>query len=538
MSTRPLRILLVGLAVSAAALSAMFLPIVMPGMDNSPDENANRFFAVRFAEDGQLSSAEPLLAVAPGVVHPRSMRAIGTSLVPVGFIGLPVLYGGIARIIGTWSIPWITPVVAAMAALAWAGIVTRLTSRRVGILAGVLLALQPAWWYAASRTLQPNVLFLSLLILATWCFVNADPPRERRNAAFAGILLGLALATRLAEAPWIGLAAAVLLLALGNRAAWRRTAIAAVFAALTLVPFFLAQQQLYGGVFATGYGNDVTSEVVGAATGGKAAQLLGPLRPYLFPLGLAPRIAVHNFATYGIAFFWWWSALVGVALVFYGILATRRVIPVTKRASALFGATMLVSVWLILFYGSWVISDTPDPNAITIGSSYLRYWLPIFAVSTLPVAWLFDRVAAALKPRATKALLAGLLLGTGIVSGVHVFSAPGDGLLAVQESLVRYGKEREAILALTEPDAVIVADRADKFLFPQRSIVHPLRSEATYAALPALVAATPTYYVGVTFPDTDLAWLNTVKLPPLGLVIAPVRSFADETLYRFSPLSP
>jgi 4-amino-4-deoxy-L-arabinose transferase-like glycosyltransferase len=507
-------------------------------MDNSPDENANRFFAVRFAEEGQLSAPEPLLAVAPDIVHPRSMRAVGVSLVPVGFIGLPVLYGGIARLIGTWSIPWITPVVAAMAALAWAGIVGRLTTRRVGIIAGVLLAVQPAWWYAASRTLQPNVLFLSLLLLATWCFMNAEPPRERRHAAFAGVLLGLALATRLAEAYWIALAAGILLVALADRAVWRRAAIAAVFAVLTLVPFFIAQQQLYGSVFVTGYGDVASTEVAGAATGGKTAQLLGPLRPYLFPLGLAPRIAARTFATYGVAFFWWWSALVGVALAAFGVLATRRVIPVTKRTSVLFGAALFVSVWLILFYGSWVISDTPDPNAVTIGSSYLRYWLPIFAASTIPVAWLFDRVAAPLRPRARAALLAALLFGTGVVSGIHVFTAPGDGLLAVQESLVRYAKEREAILALTEPDAVIVADRADKVLFPHRSIVHPLRSEATYAALPALVAATPTYYVGVTFPEKDLVWLNTVKLPPLGVFIEPVRSFADETLYRLSPLSP
>lgn len=533
------RLLLLAPLVALIAAAYSFLPLAVPGLDNSPDEAANRIFATEFAERGRLWRSEPLDAVAPGVVHPRSMRIANGVQVPVGFIGLPVLYGGIARVLGTEAIPFLAPVLAALAVLAWAGIAAKLFGdERIGILAGGLLAVHPVWWYAASRTLQPNVLFVSLLIGALWFFI-ASPLKGVRRAIPAGMLLGLALAVRPSEAYWIALGVMTILVVLRDGRAAKDACIAAICAAVMLVPFFVTQHGLYGSIFATGYGAGIDTEVVGAAVGGNAAKLLGPLRPYLFPLGFAPRLAFRTFATYGIGFFGWWSCIVGAGLAAYAALLVRRKVTVTRGTAAATAAVLLVALWLILFYGSWVIKDTPDPDAITIGSSYLRYWLPLFVVSTLPAAWFAGRVLPRLRSAlVTSLVIALVILAIGSVSAVQIAFAEGEGLVRMKADLERYVLDRDAVLAATEEDAVIVVDRSDKVLYPHRSVVVPLRSEQTYAALPLLVAHTPTYYLGLTLPEKDLAWLNEVKLPPLGLSIAPVREVSDQTLYRFTSVTP
>ncbi len=520
-------------AIIALVITYAFLPLTVPGIDNSPDEAANRTFATEFAEHQRLWRPEPLDVVAPDLVHPRSVRFAQGVQVPVGFLGLPVLYGGIAMFAGVWSIPFFTPLLAALAALAWGGIVAQASDRRTGVIAGTLLAAHPAWWYVASRTLQPNLLFMALLIGALW-FFTASPLKEVRRAIPAGMLLGLALAVRPSEAYWIALVIGAMLVILRDRRAWIDAMIAAACAGVMLVPFVITQVGLYGGIFATGYGSAIGSDVVGAATGGNAAKLLGPLQPYLFPLGFAPRLAIETFKTYGIVFFGWWSALVGVAALVAVVLAARRRLTVTRPVVAMLVAGIVLTMWLAVFYGSWSIQDNPDPNAVTIGASYIRYWLPVFAASTLPVAWLISRIVSALPRRRIGTLIAAIaVIGIVVTSGYQIFTSHEEGLLTVRANLERYMEERDTVLTLTEEDALIVVDRSDKVLYPHRSVVTPLRSDRTYAALPALAAEVPVYYFGITLPASDLAWLNTVKLPPLGLSIEPIRPFVDQTLYRF-----
>ena len=89
-----------------------FLPLSAPARDNSPDENSNRFFSTAFAENGRLWWVEPMNYLAPGMIHPRSVRVQDEFLLPGGFLGLPTLYGGIASVVGVWSLPFLTAVFA------------------------------------------------------------------------------------------------------------------------------------------------------------------------------------------------------------------------------------------------------------------------------------------------------------------------------------------------------------------------------------------------------------------------------------------
>lgn len=552
-SGKPFRTTVAVLAFVALAAAYAFLPLSSPPRSASPDENANLHFSRLFADTGTLWQFDSINLQAKGAVHPRSMRVAQDFIVPGGFIGLPVLYGGIAALLGNAVLPYLTPIVAVLAVVAWGVLVTHLFGRRIGVLAAFLLAFHPVWWYETARTMQPNVLFVALIIFSLWCFLTQPIHgvlRERTkfrlsehiDPALAGTLLAFALAVRPSEAYWLIMAAAIVAFSYRATLPWRRLAVAAVFTVLTIAPFVMLNASAYGSPFATGYGAAGDAPVIDLPQGQGAALLssvLGPFDALLFPLGFAPADALRHFTAFGIGIVWWWAVLVGCAFV--ALAADMRRLRASKekppRVALTFAAlAAVISVWLILFYGSWTIRDNPDPNAVTIGSSYLRYWLPIYVLSTVPVAWLFNRASQVLRGGARTAAVT-LFVAMYLLSGAtDVFLSPQEGLIATRASLYDSDEKARQIIVATPETSVIVVDRADKYLFPERRVIVPLRSEATYSTLGRLRTAAPLYYFGISFPERDLAWLRDTKLPPLGLSIVPVLTIGEETLYRFDPL--
>src|SRR5687767_4711074 len=73
---------------------------------SSPDETANRYFAMRVAESGSpVGPADP----AGSIVHPRSVGVRGERWLPNTFIGLPLLYGSIGRVVGVDTVALVLP---------------------------------------------------------------------------------------------------------------------------------------------------------------------------------------------------------------------------------------------------------------------------------------------------------------------------------------------------------------------------------------------------------------------------------------------
>lgn len=541
-------------AALAAFLTALFfayafLPFAAPPRFASPDESSNHFFASLFANEGKLWHFDSLNLYADGRIRPRSTRFVGEFVVPGGFLGLPVLYGGVAKAFGTGVLPFLTPVVAAFGVLGWGLLLRKFFGGKVALFGAALLAFHPAWWYGAARTFQPNVLFASLATWSAWMLVASPirgalgergglPLLRNADAPIAGILFGLALAVRPSEAYWIAPAALAALIALRGKVPWARLAVFFAFTVLALAPFLFLNKTVYGGWLSTGYGDDPTGIPTASQPQGGGARLLGPLRPVLFPLGFAPRVAFANAVTYGLGIFAWWSVLTAAALVWFAGVALRM-----RRERKNFHPTTVAAVWfaaigalwLVLFYGSWTVQDNPDPSAVTIGSSYLRYWLPLFLSSSALVAWAAkDASERLLKPSAAKPVIVISLVAYFVIAACVVFRSPQEGLLALRRTLIAEDVAAKGVVARTEDKAVVVVDRADKFLWPERRVMLPLRDEGTYATLGKIKESTPLYYFGITFPESDLRWLNETKLPPLGLGIEYVETFGEETLYRFT----
>jgi len=475
----------------------------------SPDETANHWFIRTFAQTGKFHIADPLNTALDGRIHPRSMAVIGQDIVPVGFLGLPTLYGLFASVLGMGIVPFLTPVIALCAVFAFRALVCRWFDERIANITTLLFLFHPALWYYTARFLMPNVLFVSLLIFsaALW-FVR--PFKRGWSPVLSGVLAGLAIFVRASEAYWVGALVVALAIWKWNTLKKGDLWLFVMGGIVGLLPFFLMNALTYGSPLTTGYTLPVAVE--NAGTAGETGQS----GHALFPFGLDWAASARHIVGYGLALFWWMSALAAV-----GFVRAWK----SHRAYAI--AFVCLALWLGVWYGSWTIHDNPDPTQVTIANSYVRYWLPVFVLSVpfaaLALVWLSDRFGRALLP-ACMACVMGLGVWGTFLSGQ-------DGLFQAAETLRRSEVISDRVLSQIEPESVMIVDRSDKLFFPHR-VVYPLRSEATYALMPRIVELVPLYYYGITFPTEDLEYLNGKKLKEMGLQIELVEHFSNESLYK------
>lgn len=508
-------------------VSLLWLAVGVPAF-TSPDENAAYTFAAAWHDTGRLAVAEPLNAVLGGVVHPRSVVAVGEWLVPGSFLGLPVLAGTLGLAVGKAGMLWVTPVLAVLAVLAWRQVVLRVWGdARVATFAAVLLAVHPAWWFYAARTMMHNVAMVAFLVFAAW-FLVAQPftawgaTRTRRLAEFvlAGVCVGFAVFMRASEVLWIG--AGIVALGVAFRRALHPTHVLAFLGGGALVAMLLfgLQTDLYRSPLATGY----TIEDPAASVVTPTSSLIDDVRAVVLPFGFHEKAILKNVWHFGIARYPAFTVLVLLGLLFAWSEQKGPWRPWLV-------ATFALAAWLGVVYGSWSFNDNPDPSAVTLADSHVRYWLPLFVLATPIAALGLLRITARTAQLLVPVTVVVVLLSWGAVFLGH------DGLLNARRELFESGAKRDVVLTVTEDDAVIVVDRADKFLWPHRSVIVPLRSETTYASLPAVVTLAPLYYFGIPFPQTDLDYLNNEKLAGLGLRIDLVTTVHDEALYRITSVN-
>ncbi len=482
---------------------------------NSPDETANYFFARTLAQTGQIGYQEPLLAVSKGVVHPRSMTTAGDKVVPVGFLGLTILYGFLAKILGVGAILFFTPFLAVCSALAFYFLLKRIFSQRVAALSAVLLLIHPAYWYYASRGMLPNVLFVDLLIIGALCVTLAFEKKQLWLSCLGGIVIGTALTVRFSEVLWVVGAGLLLALAAVRRRTLLLIMCCALGCTIPLGVFFSLNKAVYGHPLLFGYQITATYESVSALDRTldllrnfsisaipelkeSIGQTLEKARAYAFPFGFDPAVFSLHFYQYGIQMFWWFSLLVvfGFFIVFrralYDCFVHRRYRLILYSATTLFGG-----FWLTAFYGSWIFFDN-SAEAVTIGNSYVRYWLPMY-ILTLPFA--SSALTYFLKSRSGwLARFAGVSACVVVLlyfSGNAVLLQFPDSTLEVAKNIGRYQEGARQIQAVTPGDAVIFSERSDKNFFPERKSAQSFKDFAEKDLVSPLVERVPVYYYGL-----------------------------------------
>lgn len=509
----------------------------------SPDENAAYVFAKHFSSTGNLVLPEPLNETLGGILHPRSTIGFGNSILPASFIGLVVLAGAVGAVFGFAAMQLVTPLFAVIAVVLWRDTVKRLFAQdSLADLAAIFLLIHPAFWYYTGRAMMHNVVFLTLLIAGTWWLVTqplanwvkktSRPSARLGDFLVAGMLVGSSLIVRTSELLWVSAALALGLIIYRTVIGWRALAMCGLGFGLSLGLLAILNGAVYGAPLVNGYTvkypfAQMTTAPTPDDVVASPAWQTGGVIAVLLPFGFHEYNIFTNVINYGWKLYPWMSLLaIFGALIAYTQHDDRRWL---WRGLVWF--TLGLAVWLGLVYGSWRIVDNPDPSIISLGNSHVRYWLPIFAVASIFCA---RTIVYILDDRSWwRQLFAYGLVAVTTLLSLHLVMFGHDGFVFNRSALESFAIKREAILTATDAEAVIIVDRADKYVFPERRVLVPLRSDQTYASLPTLLQTVPVYYFGITLPQSDLDYLNTQKLQPLNVQIELVQTLQDESLYRF-----
>jgi hypothetical protein len=496
----------------------------------SPDENANAFFSQAFAESFSFCAPEPLNTLAEGLIHPRSTIAPGTCIVPSTFLGFPFVLGVIFFATGYLGTMLFTPILAILGIVSlWWMVRTFTKNDRLADWSAILTVAHPAFWYYGARVFMNNVPFVSLLLVSVVVYIIAHRRKSIWFGVLAGGALSLALSFRLADAPIVVVVIGLTMVFYRSHLVWRST-VGVLIGVVVMAGLYLGvNAQTYGSALVTGY--NVPDPRMVPSSIEAPTNIFVSIGNLLFPFGFHPRAILANVLNYGFLLY----PISSILALVGGVLAWRRREHQRDwRRFVIIGG--VATVWMVAVYGSWRIIDNPDPLAVTVGNSHVRYWLPLFVMSSVFVAlafdWLWVRLRGSMR-----------LIGVGMLMGVvamhaHTVFGGTDGLIATRAALMTFEEKRSIILANTESDAVVIVDRADKYVFPYRKVIVPLRSDSTYEILPTLAPIVPIYYFGITLPEKDLQHLNEAILAPMRLRATLVVTEQEESLYRITVETP
>jgi len=531
---RSVRIALAAAVLGAAAYAAFAL--TAPPLWNSPDETAVAYFSRIFGETGRLWAFEPMNAFAEERVHPRSIVSVDAHLVPASFYGMMWVVGFAYRFVGPLAFSLVTPVATGFAALAVFFLLRRPLGARTAVVAEALFLMHPAVWYFSSRGLFPNALFLDCVILGVAALHLRPWERFARGRGRLGasiddalgvLLLSLAFAVRPIEFLWLG--PLLVAWAIARRAHFTVTRVlaGALVVGLMLVAILVTNASLYGAPGSFGYtafSPNPGVSVPALSLGSRLPEILSAPRPYVLPFGFHPRLAATNLGWYAVGFAWWYAAAAIAGVFFFPRRHLRRALVVLA----------FVALTLGIYYGSGVFSDSTVPG-LTVGSSYLRYFLPIAAL-VLPFAAAGVTGVAGLAGRRSAAGFTGAFLALMFAANAWtvIWRSP-ESLAPMRAHLVRYQAIKSDVLARTAPRDLIVVERADKLFFPDRPVTLDLRDPATLDALVKLSLATQPHYFGITISDDEYPAIQGA-LAVRGLQMGRVRAYDHETLYAITPL--
>lgn len=491
---------------------------------NSPDETANHVFALGFAQTGSLSLSEPLNVEFNGVVHPRSVVVSGDRLVPGGFLGVPIMYGILGRVLGSLVVVYLTPIVGALTLGALWWLHRQVFGQSAAWAATLLLAAFPAWWYYAARSMFPNLVFVCLLVWAAalwWRWLMQAKARLGYGLA-AAALTALALWVRPSEGVWVIAALVVVLVARRKIQSWQSWTLVVSTGLGMMLPLVWVMAQTYGSPLAIVYQPPTVTQV-DASTPGLSIQAV------LLPFGFHPRRAFHHLVDYSLGLFWWlcWPAFVGWVMT----LGRWQLLPSVQRWY--WGVSTAIAGYLVVYYGSWQLNDHLDPNAVTLGTSYVRYWLPLY-VLMLPYAVVAGQGVVNQLSRRVRPIAAGLLVAAAMLLSAQLTLWAGDeSLTAVAARIREYYAQRSAVLARVEPNAVILTERHDKVFFPSLSVVSQAQTPGQLSAISRLAAQRPVYYYTWLLPH-DVAKVAE-RLSDFGLTLGSAeRIGSGEALYPVS----
>ncbi|MBU1148948.1 glycosyltransferase family 39 protein [Patescibacteria group bacterium] len=490
---------LAGLIIIAALFFVIYsyYPASQPAKFVSPDATANYHFINLFADDFKLSYQQPGLELGEGIIAPRSTKVVNGQVAPNGFLGLIVIYGLLAKLFTSNILPFITPLLAAVAAVFFYLLLTKIFTPRISFISGLLLLTFPGYWYYASRYLMPNLPFLTCLIIGLFFLLGTFSSRSGKNYILAGLFIGFSLIIRTSEIIWI--APLILLIIVCHRRqqySWSKLLLLFAIIGFIFLPILLFNYDLYQSPLASGYSSSVDSSLSDSSSPNIGQKIMSLILPFGFSLANA----WNNFYSYYLKYMLWFSlpAVLGLLLLIKNWILQK----ISRAQKGYLLSFIFVTLWLFVFYGSWQFREFSDPDKLILGSSFIRYWLPIF-VASLPLASLFlVKVSQLFKSKlGQKYFTIIIILFIFLFSANLVIFDPLYGLAKIKDDVTQYQEISRQVEALTSDDSIIITGGADKVIFPQRQVITSLSNQPLYLlkTLKPLIDQNEVYLYSVTW---------------------------------------
>jgi len=505
---------------------------------NWPDAMANFSFIKSFITDSQFQIPFAGNVEIQNIVHPRSVNVFAGNIVPMSFLGQILLFGVIGKIIGIYGVFFLTPLMASLAVYYFYRLIFQVfKDELVGVISAVLLATLAAFVYYSMLVMLHAVLFLALLIIGFWVLVKDNKDNKPINQYFSvcsgGLLIGLALAVRTVEAPWVLMV--VLILFLVYRLKRWRTHIPLFILGLIIAftPILVANNSLYGEPLTLGYlkmeqSGDILDRLPNEFQVHSRSLVERIAQTVFLPFGWIPK----NILKVGYYFLaeYYWPYLILAAWGVVGFLLQKKK---KKDIWVYLGVSAIICLWLIMYYGNWRFDDNDVLKYASISSSYMRYFLPIYIVLLPGVAYSLTFVTKSKSFRTIKIFAAILLLTSVTIFSTHwaLYGAKNDGLIHHQQTITEYYDRFVIADGILSENSIILTDRTDKYFFPKYQVVVFQLNYEIFPQLIKIIDDYPLYYMTV-MPDKDISFINQEKIYEYGLIFhQPIK--VDETYRLF-----
>lgn len=282
----------------------------------------------------------------------------------------------------------------------------------------------------------------------------------------------------------------------------------------SLILFFISNYLIYGSPYLFGY---VLPNQGGALVNSGSFW------------GFDLKAMLLNIKDFGFSIFWPWSWVLALALIVISFTWRRQNKFIKWNVISL----VIVSSILFIYYGSWNLDEHIVSGTVSIGNSFVRYWLPIYILAVPLIAYFL------LLLWKFKLKVIALSLGMFLLfwSFYTVYWEHGDSLIKVNQNLETYVMKAAYLQGLLPADnMVLVVDRDDKYLFPEYELIHlsEFRGEEALQEIANLLHdEIAVYYYGFTLPEQDIEFLHAERLPQYGYKISPYILENEKSIYKF-----
>lgn len=466
---RPDRLGLLVLCVALGVFLSMgtLLPRATTQVVASPDETAVALFARGWSarEGFKLPTGIPDAAASIPGLHPRSMVQQGAWLVPVGFLGMPLLALPFEKI---WegSSAYLTALLVASSVFPlWQ------FARRLGVRAAIVACISylsfPVVLLYANRGLFPNLPVVALALWSVWLLGE----KARWKIGVGGLLLGVALTIRPVEAVWLLPWAAWSMWRSRKTTKPRDRWIALIAAVAFPLLGAVAAMHTYQSLMPTiGYWLRDTVQTVAPATAPAVSEIQ---TAHVLPFGIHPRTLQLNIRLFWLEMLWPW-----VLLACAGLVQLWWRDQLTWKTPALWLGAWTVFILSVLYGQATYLDNIRGTPAL--GNSFLRYMLPLVPLIALSIgAW----AEAMMRNKARTAIVTMMVAVLACWGVGTALARDEESILATQTELRRYADIRAEAARILMPGTVVISERSDKI----------------FAGLPGIVAVSP-------LPDDERTW--------------------------------